>query len=100
MENILTVAEPIEYQIKGDFLNRQEFIQKIKSVIELLSDKKKNSCFAISGSWGIGKSYVIDQVECTVLNDVRQVGCRHDKQRERYLVPLDTTFQIGIDVTP
>ena len=40
----------------------------------------------------IQEFHVIDQIECTVLNDVRQVGCRHNEQRERYLVPLNPTF--------
>lgn len=67
MPDLLIDEIVIADSIKGDFLNRQKFIQQVKSVIELLSSNKKNTCFAISGSWGIGKSYVLDKLEKQLL---------------------------------
>ncbi len=57
----------VESSIDGDFLNRQKNIQRIQRVIELIASSNKNACFAISGSWGIGKSYVLDKLEKRLL---------------------------------
>lgn len=67
MQEVLIKEEVIDTSIEGDFLNRQDFIQQVKTVIELLSANKKNSCFAISGAWGIGKSYVLEKLEKQLL---------------------------------
>ena len=67
MQEVLIKEEVIDTSIEGDFLNRQDFIQQVKTVIELLSANKKNSCFAISGTWGIGKSYVLEKLEKQLL---------------------------------
>lgn len=67
MPDVLIEEKMIDDSIEGDFLNRQDFIQQVKAVIELLSANKKNTCFAISGTWGIGKSYVLDKLEKQLL---------------------------------
>lgn len=67
MLEILIEEEVIDTSIEGDFLNRQEFIRQVKSVIELLAANRKNSCFAINGTWGIGKSYVLEKLEKQLL---------------------------------
>ena len=67
MPEVLIEEKAIDNSIEGDFLNRQDFIQQVKTVIELLSANKKNSCFAISGTWGIGKSYVLEKLEKQLL---------------------------------
>lgn len=67
MSDILSAEKKSDRLIEGDFLNRQEFINRLKTVIELLSSNKKNTCFAVSGSWGIGKSYVLDNFEKQLL---------------------------------
>lgn len=67
MPEVLIEEKVIDNSIEGDFLNRQDFIQQVKTVIELLSTNKKNSCFAISGAWGIGKSYVLEKLEKQLL---------------------------------
>ena len=67
MTEALLENEIVEYTIEGDVLNRQHFVNQVKSVIEVLSKNKKNSCFAISGSWGVGKSYVIEKLEKQLL---------------------------------
>lgn len=51
------MAEPI------DLLDRQEFVDKMFSVTELLSKRKKNVCYAVNGGWGVGKSFVLDMFE-------------------------------------
>ncbi len=67
MSEALIEAEVLNDTIDGDYLNRHDFIEQVKTVIELLSANKKNTCFAISGTWGIGKSYVIEKLENQLL---------------------------------
>ena len=48
---------------KIDVLNRDEFIDKVKKVIDTISDHKRGCCFAINGKWGSGKSFVLERLE-------------------------------------
>lgn len=68
MPGVLIEEEVKSNSIEGDYLNRHDFIEQVKTVIELLSANKKNTCFAISGTWGIGKSYVIEKLEKMLLH--------------------------------
>ena len=67
MPDVLLQEVVIDGPIEGDFLNRHDFIKQVKNVIELLAKNKKNSCFAINGTWGIGKSYVLEKLEKQLL---------------------------------
>lgn len=46
-----------------DLLDRVTFIKKVIKLIDQLSVNKKGCCFAIEGSWGIGKTFVIEEIE-------------------------------------
>lgn len=48
---------------KIDLLNRDDFIEKVIKLVNQLSENKKGCCFAIEGSWGIGKTFVIEEIE-------------------------------------
>ena len=72
MLEVVCEEKAVDSIIAGDFLNRQEFIQQVKNVIELLSTNKKSACFAVSGNWGIGKSFVLDKLEKQLLFKVDQ----------------------------
>lgn len=48
---------------KNDLLKRQEFIDGMITVSEMLSENKKNVCYALNGSWGVGKSFVLEMFE-------------------------------------
>lgn len=48
---------------KIDLLDRQAFIDQMLLVAETLSKNKKNACYALNGSWGVGKSFVLDMFE-------------------------------------
>ena len=48
---------------KVDLLDRQAFIDQMLLVAETLSKNKKNACYALNGSWGVGKSFVLDMFE-------------------------------------
>lgn len=48
---------------KVDLLNRQEFVDGMITVSEMLSENKKNVCYALNGTWGVGKSFVLEMFE-------------------------------------
>lgn len=49
-----------------DLLNRQEFVDKMIAVSGMLSENTKNACYAINGSWGVGKSFMLEMFEKTI----------------------------------
>lgn len=46
-----------------DLLDRQDFVKQMLYVAETLSNGNKNASYAINGSWGVGKSFVLDMFE-------------------------------------
>ena len=46
-----------------DLLSRDDFVDNMIFVSEMLSINKKNACYAVNGSWGIGKSFVLKLYE-------------------------------------
>ncbi|MCM1325015.1 MAG: KAP family NTPase [Bacteroidales bacterium] len=48
---------------KIDLLDRANFIENVIAIVNQLSDNKTGCCFAIEGGWGIGKTFVIEDVE-------------------------------------
>lgn len=46
-----------------DLLNREEFIENVIKIVNQLSDINRGCCFAIEGGWGIGKTFVIEEIE-------------------------------------
>ena len=50
-------------QSKEDVLNREPFVKQIVDLIKILSEKRKNCCFAIEGEWGSGKSFALEKIQ-------------------------------------
>lgn len=48
---------------KIDVLNRDGFINNVLNMINQMSQIKRGCCFSIEGSWGIGKTFVIEKLE-------------------------------------
>lgn len=48
---------------KIDVLNRDSFINNVQKLIDQMSQIKRGCCFSIEGSWGIGKTFVIEKLE-------------------------------------
>lgn len=48
---------------KLDILNRNVFVEQLLHLMENISSNKSSTCFAINGSWGCGKSFVLDMFE-------------------------------------
>lgn len=46
-----------------DLLNREEFVENVIKIVKQLSDIKRGCCFAIEGGWGVGKTFVIEEIE-------------------------------------
>lgn len=53
----------MEDEQKIDILNREEFINRIVNLVETISKNKGNKTFAIYGRWGVGKTWVIEEIE-------------------------------------
>lgn len=64
-----------------DLLDRQEFVDQILTIVEALSDNRKNACFAINGRWGSGKSFVLDMFE----EQAQEIG-QEGQELPRYLI--------------
>lgn len=46
-----------------DLLDRDNFVKKVIRIVDKLSNIRGGCCFAIEGGWGIGKTFVIEEVE-------------------------------------
>lgn len=62
-ENVVTISTVSEEQSTLDVLDRGAFVEQLIDIANLLSDGRKNSCYAINGEWGVGKSFVLDMFE-------------------------------------
>lgn len=49
--------------IYGDILNRDEYVDKVVSIIENCVDTKTSTTFSIEAEWGQGKTWLINKVE-------------------------------------
>lgn len=66
---------------KIDLLNRENFITNVIRLVNQLSENRRGCCFAIEGTWGIGKTFVIENVE----EQLKLIQC--EKMRgDRYFV--------------
>ena len=62
-------------RLKEDVLNREPFIQQIVELAKILSENRKNCCFAIEGEWGSGKSFVLEMIqECLKMEQSEITG--------------------------
>lgn len=63
MDNFELSTSEEDRESMVDLLNRQEFVDNMIKVTETLANNKKNVCYAVNGSWGVGKSFVLDMFE-------------------------------------
>lgn len=70
-----------KFENKMDVLNREEFVEKLFGLTQQISNNKKSTSFAIDGSWGIGKSFVLDMYEKKLLIEQSE-----ETNQERYFI--------------
>ena len=46
-----------------DVLNREQFIDMLYQLVNTMSDLKQGKIFSIDGTWGYGKTYVLEELE-------------------------------------
>lgn len=46
-----------------DVLNRENFIDMLYQLVDTMSDLKQGKIFSIDGTWGYGKTYVLEELE-------------------------------------
>lgn len=64
-----------------DVLNREEFVEKLFELTQQISNNKKSTSFAIDGSWGVGKSFVLDMYD-----ERLSIEQSEETNHERYFV--------------
>ena len=64
-----------------DLLNREDFVDNVIKVINQLSNIKRGCCFAIEGGWGVGKTFVIEEIE-----DKLKMSQSEETSSDRYFV--------------
>ena len=42
-----------------DVLDRGSFIEKLKNLVNIISENEQGCCFGVNGFWGSGKSFVL-----------------------------------------
>lgn len=63
---------------KLDVLSREEFVNRLITLTENVSNAKTSASFAINGVWGCGKSFVLDMYE-EKLNEIQSEETATDK---------------------
>lgn len=48
---------------KIDILHREEFIERVVTIVNKIAENKGNMTFAINGEWGCGKTFVLKEIE-------------------------------------
>lgn len=59
----VVLSSEVKETSKLDLLDRQEFVDRMLTIANSLSENQKNACFAVNGNWGVGKSFVLDMFE-------------------------------------
>lgn len=57
-ETVLPVKEDPYNPV--DLLGRQEIVDRIMKILEVISEKKSSCTFALNGAWGTGKTFVLN----------------------------------------
>ncbi len=70
---------------KIDVLNRNDFICKLESIVEMLSENQQSCCFGIDGVWGSGKSFVLDKFE----NELRRMKVTQSEEDKYFVFHYD-----------
>lgn len=45
-----------------DILNRQEVVEQLMQLLNIISDNRSSSTFALNGTWGVGKTFVLNRL--------------------------------------
>ena len=71
----------MEEKQKIDLLQRRNFISRIVKLIETTAQNNGHRVFAIDGEWGLGKTWVLEEIEKT-LSSIKE------QDKKPYLVRL------------
>ena len=90
---------------KIDILNREEFINRVIQLVQLISSNKGNMTFAIDGSWGCGKTFVLEKIERRLSEDeskkylVIHYNCWQYDYYDEPLVAIVAALKDAVDTT-
>lgn len=58
-----SIAPVVTKGMPLDILNRQEFVDKVFNLVEVIASQHGSCTFAIDGTWGSGKTFVLNMLE-------------------------------------
>ena len=96
-ERIVLVGQRAPHSLYGDIFAPLQFLDERYAVEQFAVHVP---CHRSEGIAVCEELHVFHHRERALPFEERDVDGRHDKQRERYLVPLYATVQVGIDVAP
>lgn len=62
----------------GDYLGRGYYISQIESLLNVISNNTSSGCIAIKGRWGVGKTFLLNKLEKSLLS--------HNSDENKYTV--------------
>ena len=97
LHRIVLICQMTIQHLEADRLTPLQFLQQRNTVENLTVQIPR---YIQRGVTVVQELHIINQVESLALQDIRQVGRRHNQQRERNFVPLRTAFHEHINLTP
>ena len=68
-----------------DILNRKEFVNQLTTLIENISANRSSTCFAINGTWGSGKTFVLDMLQ----EQLGIIQCKETSTNKYLIIPYN-----------
>ncbi len=62
------IALVAEDELPIDLLDRQKIIDRIMQLLSIISDNRSSCTFALSGAWGIGKTFILNRLTKMLLD--------------------------------
>ena len=56
------LAVVADEELPLDLLNRQGIIEQLMQLLNIISDKRSSCTFALNGTWGTGKTFVLNRL--------------------------------------
>ena len=68
-----------------DILNRKEFVNQLTTLIENISANRSSTRFAINGTWGSGKTFVLDMLQ----EQLGIIQCKETSTNKYLIIPYN-----------
>ena len=96
-EGVVLVGQTAPQAAESDVLAPLEFLQERYAVEDLAVEIPRD---IERGKTVVEELHVVDELEGLVLDDIAEVGLGHDEQRIGHLVPLYSSLEIAVNLSP